>query len=113
MTSDEFYTKVKGYVKLNPSMTYVIYTNPTEDHDRQTKAKAMWLDYLEAKGLKNTASTWKFIWSGGGKAVTVPTEDPMIYDLTYHPEDRPRRSAYGARGQARDISEAHTYRSGE
>ena len=110
MTSDEFYTKVKGYLKLNPGMTYIIWSNPTEDHDRQTRAKAMWLDYLEAKGLKHTASTWKMIWGGGGKAVTVPTEDPTIYDLTYHPvKDAPRR-AYGGRGQARDISEPSTYR---
>ena len=113
MNSMEFFDKAKGFLKLNPSMTYIIWSNPTEDTERQTKARAMWLDYLEEQGLVSVAKTFKSIWAGGGKAVTVPSEDPRNFDLKYHPEERPFRSAYGARGQARDISEAHTYRSGE
>lgn len=110
MTSDELYTSAKGYLKVNLSMAYVIFSTPSEDHHRQTKARAMWLDYLEAKGLDKTAKTWKSIWAGAGKAVTVPAEDPRVFDLRYHPaQDAPRRP-YEARGQARDISEPSTYR---
>lgn len=110
MTSDEFYTKVKGYMKVNPTMTYVIWTNPPEDADRQAKAKVAWLDYLRAKGLNRTASTWRMIWNGGGKAITAPTEDPCIYDLTYHPDCDAPRTSYGAHRQARDPSQPRQYR---
>ena len=110
MNANEFFDKAKGFLKLNPSLTYVIWSNPTEDHDRQTKARALWLQYLEEQKLVSVVKTFKAIWAGGGKAVTVPTEDPRIFDLKYHPEERPFRTAYGARGQARDISEPSTYR---
>lgn len=111
MTSEEFHTKMKGFAKLNPQMMFVIESNPKEDQARQEKARASWIRYLNDNDLKNTLGTWKFVWNGGGKAITVPSEDPRNFDLKYHPaSDAPRR-AYGARGQARDISEPNTYRS--
>jgi hypothetical protein len=112
MTSEELFEKMKGFMKLNSSMAYIIWSNPTEDHDRQTRARAVWLSYLEVQGLTRTVKTFKSIWAGGGKAVTVPTEDPLNFDLTYNPPQKPHRNAYGARGQARDVSEPSTYRSG-
>jgi hypothetical protein len=105
MTSDKFYTSAKGYLKVNPSMAYVIWSNPTEDQDRQMKARAMWLEYLEQNGLHKTAKTWKSIWAGAGKAVTVPAEDPGVFDLRYMRAEKAPRTSYGARWQARDPSE--------
>jgi hypothetical protein len=109
MNSEEFYTKVKGFAKLNPQMMFIIESVPKEDQARQEKARAAWLDYLAANNLKGTVSTWKFIWAGGGKAITVPAEDPRIFDLKYHPEQDAPRRAYGARWQARDPSGPNTY----
>ena len=110
MTSDEFYANLKSYVKINPSMMFVIWSNPTEAIDRQTKAKAMWLDYLEDQGLYKTAKVWKSIWGGNGKAVTVPSEDPRIFDLRYHPDQDAPRTSYGAHRQAKPTPQPRQYR---
>jgi hypothetical protein len=110
MDSKKFYDKAKSYMKLAPDATFIILSNPTEDLDRQMKARAMWLDYLEHEGLNQTARTFKAIWGGAGKAVTVPSEDPRTFDLRYHPEQKASPSSYGARWQARDPSEPSTYR---
>jgi hypothetical protein len=110
MDSRKFYEKAKGYMKMNPDATFVILSNPTEDHDRQTKARAVWLDYLEGQDLVATAKTFKSIWAGNGKAVTVPSEDPCIFDLSYHPNgDAPRRG-YGGRWQANSTPQPRQYR---
>lgn len=105
MDSAKFYDKAKSYMKLAPDATYIIWSNPTEDHERQKKARAMWLDYLDSQGLKQTARTWKAIWAGAGKTVTVPSEDPCVFDLRYMPAEKAPRTSYGARWQARDPSE--------
>ena len=110
MKHEELHEKMKSYLKTNPQLAFVIMTSPNEDHARHNKAKVAWLAYLDANGLKKTASTWRMIWNGGGKAVTVPTEDPCIFDMKYNPDYNAPRRPYGARGRARDISEAATYR---
>lgn len=110
MDSAKFYDKAKSYMKLAPDAAYIIWSNPSEDHERQKKARAMWLDYLEHEKLAITAKTFKTIWGGAGKAVTVPAEDPRVFDLRYHPEQNAPTSSYGARWRARDPSEPSTYR---
>jgi hypothetical protein len=110
MDSQKFYDKAKSYMKLAPDATFIIWSNPTEDAERQTRARAMWLSYLEHEDLHKTAKTFKTIWGGAGKAVTVPSEDPRTFDLRYHPAQDASRRSYEARGQARDISEPATYR---
>ena len=110
MDSKKFYDKAKSYMKLAPDATFIIWSNATEDLDRQIKARAMWLDYLEAQRLRQTAKVCKSIWAGNGKAVTVPSEDPRTFDLSYHPAHDASRKAYEARWQPRDTSEPHTYR---
>ena len=110
MDSKKFYDKAKSYMKLAPDATFIIWSNPTEDLDRQMKARAMWLDYLDAQGLRSTSRMFKSVWGGNGKALTVPSEDPRTFDLSYHPEEKASRTSYGARWQARDPSEPSTYR---
>ena len=110
MTSEEFYTKLKGFAKINPQTMFIIESVPKEDHDRQIRARAMWLSYLDANGLKLTAKTWKAIWAGGGKAVTVPTEDPRNFDLKYHPPGDATRRASGDRWQAKPPPQPRQYR---
>lgn len=110
MTSDEFYANVKSYIKINPSMMFIIWSNPTEAVERQTKARAMWMDYLEAQGLHTTVKVWKAIWNGEGKAVTVPSEDPHIFDLGYSSSQDTPRSSYGARRQEKSASQPRQYR---
>ena len=109
MNSEEFHTKMKGFVKIHPQMMFIIESVPKEDHARQEKARAAWVEYLTANNLRNTVSTWKFIWAGGGKAVTVPAEDPCIFDLKYHPQQDAPRKPYGARWRPRDPSEPNGY----
>ena len=110
MDSKKFYDKAKSYMKLAPDATYIIWSNPTEDQERQTKARAMWLDYLDAQGLRQTAKTFKSIWGGSGKAVTVPSEDPRVFDLSYHPTQDAPQSSYGSRWQARTPPQPRQYR---
>ena len=110
MTGDEFYANVKSYTKMNPSVMFIIWSNPSENHERQTKARAIWLDYLESQGLHTTAKVWKAIWNGIGKAVTVPSEDPRIFDLSYHPNTDAPISSYGARWKARAPAHPRQYR---
>jgi len=110
MDSAKFYDKAKSYMKLAPDATFIIWSNPTEDFDRQTRARAMWLDYLEHEELHQTAKTFKAIWGGIGKAITVPSEDPRVFDLRYHPAEKGPRTSYGPRWQPRDPSEPSTYR---
>jgi hypothetical protein len=106
MTSDEFHASVLKFFRQNQSLAYVIYSNPTADVDRQIAARAQWLDYLESKNLTGTAKTFKAIWNGGGKAITVPTEDPTIFDLSYNGS----RTAYGARRQEKSTVTPRAYR---
>jgi len=110
MDSKKFYDKAKSYMKMNPDATFIIWSNPTEDQDRQTKARAMWLDYLDAQGLRLTAKTFKSIWGGSGKAVTAPTEDPCIFDLSYHPGSDAPRTSHGAHRQSKYASPPRQYR---
>jgi hypothetical protein len=110
MDSKKFYDKAKSYMKLAPDATYIVWSNPTEDTERQTKARAMWLDYLDAQGLQQTASTFKAIWGGNGKAITVPSEDPRVFDLSYHPAHDAPRTSYGARWQAKTPPQPKAYR---
>jgi len=110
MDSAKFYDKAKSYMKLAPDATYIIWSNPTEDLDRQMKARALWLDYLEAQGLRQTASTFKAIWNGIGKAVTVPSEDPRTFDLSYHPVYDGPATSYRGRWQARTPPPPKAYR---
>ena len=109
MTSDEFYAKCKGFMKLNPNMTFVIETRPQSDLARQEKARSAWLDYLDRNGLRRTASTWRMIWAGGGKAVTVPTEDPTVFDLSYAPpsQNSYRTAKEGSGRPLRDPSQGY------
>jgi len=110
MDSKKFYDKAKSYMKLAPDASFIIWSNPAEDHDRQMKARAMWLDYLEHEGLLVTAKTCKSIWGGAGKAVTVPAEDPRVFDLRYHPEQDAPRSPYGGHRQSNFTSKPRQYR---
>jgi hypothetical protein len=110
MNSEEFHAKVKNFAKLNPQMLFIIETVPKEDHARQERARAAWLAYLTAKGLRNAAGTWKAIWAGGGKAVTTPSEDPCMFDLSYNPSGNASRTGYGGRWQERTPSPPKAYR---
>jgi hypothetical protein len=109
MTSDEFYAKAKGFLKLNPAMTFVIETRPQTDVARHERARAQWLDYCDREGLRSTAATWRFIWAGGGKAVTVPTEDPGVFDLSYVPSEQNayRKAKEGSGRPWRDPSQGY------
>jgi hypothetical protein len=110
MDSKKFYDKAKSYMKLAPDATFTIWSNPTEDLDRQMKARAMWLDYLDAQGLRQTGKVFKSVWGGIGKAITVPSEDPRTFDLSYHPAHDAPRTSYRAHRQARDPSQPRQYR---
>jgi hypothetical protein len=110
MDSRKFYDKAKNYMKMAPDATFIIWSNPSEDLDRQMKARAMWLDYLDEQGLRQTAKTFKSIWGGIGKAVTVPSEDPRTFDLSYHPAHDAPRTSYGAHRQARSAPQPRQYR---
>ena len=110
MTGDEFYKNAKGYMKINSTMTYIIWSNATEDVERQEKAKLLWLNYLDAKDMRLTAKVWKSIWNGAGKAITVPSEDPRTFDLRYHPEHDTPRSSYGFHRQEKSTPKPRAYR---
>jgi hypothetical protein len=110
MDSKKFYDKAKSYMKLAPDATYIIWSTPSEDTERQSKARAMWLDYLETQGLRQTAKTFKSIWGGNGKAVIVPSEDPRVFDLSYHPAHDAPRTGYGAHRQAKPTPQPRQYR---
>ena len=109
MTSEEFYIKAKGFMKLNPGLTFMIESRPQSDFDRHDRARAAWISYLEGLGLRSTASTWRFIWAGGGKAVTVPTEDPGLFDLSYVPpaQNSYRKAKEGSGRPLRDPSQGY------
>jgi hypothetical protein len=109
MTSDEFYAKCKGFMKLNPGLTFVIETRPQSDLARQETARAAWLDYLDRNGLRKTAASWRMIWAGGGKAVTVPTENPGVFDLSYVPSEQNayRKAKEGSGRPWRDPSQGY------
>ena len=110
MDSNKFYDKAKSYMKMNPDATFVVYSTPSENQERQTKARAMWLDYLESQSLHTTAKVWKAIWNGIGKAVTAPTEDPRIFDLGYHPNSDAPISSSAPRWKARVPAQPRQYR---
>jgi hypothetical protein len=110
MDSRKFYDKAKNYMKMAPDATFIIWSNPSEDLDRQMKARAMWLDYLDEQGLRQTGKMFKSIWGGIGKAVTAPSEDPRTFDLSYHPAHDAPRTSYGAHRQARSAPQPRQYR---
>jgi hypothetical protein len=85
-----FYDRWTAWRKANGGrFNYSIATNPEpEDKQRAEKAKRLWLYYLESNGYKATASTWRNIWAGAGKGVTVPCEKPELFDPTFeYPSD--------------------------
>jgi hypothetical protein len=87
MTSAEFYQKVRAFMKNNVDLVFVIEGINSEGSGRQAQAKERWLHYLDQNGLTRTAQVWRYIWSQS-KAVTVPAENPAIFDLKYVPASR-------------------------
>lgn len=85
-----FYDRWTAWRKANGGrFNYAIATNPEpEERQRSEKAKRLWLYYLESNGHKATARSWRAIWAGAGKGVTVPCEKPELFDPTFeYPAD--------------------------
>lgn len=81
--SDEFYARCKSIMKAAGG-GFIIYAKPDPaDEVRNQIAADKWLAYLASKGLDKTAAVWRQILSGGGKAITVPFEDPELFETGY------------------------------
>lgn len=82
--SAEFYKRSRAFLLANPGMAVVIHATPAPDNAAfERHSKQAWFTYLRDKGLHSTLDTWRFILSGGGKAITVPCENPELFDPSY------------------------------
>lgn len=85
-----FCERMKAFAKANTGFLFVIHSKPEpNDAAKERKARDAWFDYLNANGLHRTLACWRAILNGGGKAITVPTERPELFDLAYVPPKRP------------------------
>lgn len=82
----EFHQRLKAWFIQNPKMVFVIHAKPDPlDAERQRLSANAWFCYLSRAGLSGTASCWRAILNGEGKALTVPSERPEYFDMAYVP----------------------------
>lgn len=82
--SAEFYKRAVGFLQVNPGMSVVIHAKPDPDSARrENEIRLSWFTYLTVRDLNSTLKTWRAILGGGGKSITVPCEDPEIFDPSY------------------------------
>lgn len=82
--SKDFYDRAKNFAKVNSGMLVVIHTTPDPaDAERENRILVDWFTYLSVRGLTSTLASFQNILGGAGKAVTLPCENPEMFDPGY------------------------------
>jgi hypothetical protein len=82
----DFHQRLKSFFLANRGLSFAIHAKPDPlDAERQRLSANAWFCYLSRAGLSGTASCWRAILNGEGKALTVPSERPEYFDMAYVP----------------------------